>query len=153
MSIIKCIDAYFLKHKERNKFSQNTFNLKYTLVANDILKEDPNQLNLLSEILIFISSISSKKDIYLDRVAELDEMICNVFFVVIEKYIFIDTEAINQSRSIMLDKSVFGLNTSMISRYDREKNNLIQGLKEQEKQISNLKNQVENLLKEKKKFI
>ena len=152
MSIIKCIDAYFLKHKERNKFSQNTFNLKYTLVANDILKEDPNQLNLLSEILIFISSISSKKDIYLDRVAELDEMICNVFFVVIEKYIFIDTEAINQSRSIMLDKSVFGLNTSMISRYDREKNNLIQGLKEQEKQISNLKNQVENLLKEKKKL-
>ena len=152
MSIIKCIDAYFLKHKEKNKFSQNTFNLKYTLVANDILKEDPNQLNLLSEILIFISSISSKKDIYLDRVAELDEMICNVFFVVIEKYIFIDTEAINQSRSIMLDKSVFGLNTSMISRYDREKNNLIQGLKEQEKQISNLKNQVENLLKEKKKL-
>ena len=150
MSIIKCIDAYFLKHKERNKFSQNTFNLKYTLVANDILKEDPNQLNLLSEILIFISSISSKKDIYLDRVAELDEMICNVFFVVIEKYIFIDTEAINQSRSIMLDKSVFGLNTSMVSRYDRERNNLIQGIKEYEKQILILKSKVENLEKEKK---
>ena len=52
-------------------------------MANDIIKEDPNQMNLLSEILIFITSISSKKEIYLDRVAELDEMICNDFFVTI----------------------------------------------------------------------
>ena len=150
MSIIKCIELYFSKHKDKNKFSQNTFNIKYSLMANDIIKEDPNQMNLLSEILIFITSISSKKEIYLDRVAELDEMICNVFFVIIEKYIFIDTEAINQSRSIMLDKSVFGLNTSMVSRYDRERNNLIQGIKEYEKQILILKSKVENLEKEKK---
>ena len=150
MSIIKCIELYFSKHKDKNKFSQNTFNIKYSLMANDIIKEDPNQMNLLSEILIFITSISSKKEIYLDRVAELDEMICNVFFVTIEKYIFIDTEAINQSRSIMLDKSVFGLNTSMVSRYDRERNNLIQGIKEYEKQILILKSKVENLEKEKK---
>ena len=152
MSIIKCIELYFSKHKDKNKFSQNTFNIKYSLMANDIIKEDPNQMNLLSEILIFITSISSKKEIYLDRVAELDEMICNVFFVTIEKYIFIDTEAINQSRSIMLDKSVFGLNTSMVSRYDRERNNLIQGIKEYEKQILILKSKVENLEKEKKKL-
>ena len=150
MSIIKCIELYFSKHKDKNKFSQNTFNIKFSLMANDIIKEDPNQMNLLSEILIFITSISSKKEIYLDRVAELDEMICNVFFVTIEKYIFIDTEAINQSRSIMLDKSVFGLNTSMVSRYDRERNNLIQGIKEYEKQILILKSKVENLEKEKK---
>ena len=150
MSIIKCIELYFSKHKDKSKFSQNTFKIKYSLMANDIIKEDPNQLNILSEILIFITSISSKKEIYLDRVAELDEMICNVFFVTIEKYIFIDTEAINQSRSIMLDKSVFGLNTSMVSRYDRERNNLIQGIKEYEKQILILKSKVENLEKEKK---
>ena len=152
MSIIKCIELYFSKHKDKSKFSQNTFKIKYSLMANDIIKEDPNQLNILSEILIFITSISSKKEIYLDRVAELDEMICNVFFVTIEKYIFIDTEAINQSRSIMLDKSVFGLNTSMVSRYDRERNNLIQGIKEYEKQILILKSKVENLEKEKKKL-
>jgi len=48
-------------------------------------------------------------------------MICNFFFVVIEKYIIIDTESINQSRSIMLDKSTLGLNTTMINRFDREK--------------------------------
>jgi chromosome segregation ATPase len=79
-------------------------------------------------------------------------MICNFFFVVIEKYIIIDTESINQSRSIMLDKSTLGLNTTMINRFDREKNNYMNVIKDQETQISNLKIQIENFEKKKIEF-
>ena len=63
-------------------------------------------------------------------------MICNFFFVVIEKYIIIDTESISQSRSIMLDKSTL-LNTTMVNRFEKEKINYMSLIKEQETQISN----------------
>ena len=152
LSIIKCIDSYFLKHSDKKKFSSNTFKIKKNLIIDDILKNDNEQLNLLSEILIFLCSITSKKELYLERCAEFDEMVCNFFFVVIEKYIIIDTESISQSRSIMLDKSTLGLNTTMINRLDKEKNAYMSIIKDQETQISNLKNQIENFEKKKKEY-
>ena len=146
LSIIKCIDSYFLKHSDKKKFSSNTFKIKKNLIIDDILKNDNEQLNLLSEILIFLCSITSKKELYLERCAEFDEMICNFFFVVIEKYIIIDTESISQSRSIMLDKSTL-LNTTMVNRFEKEKINYMSLIKEQETQISNLKSKIEDFEK------
>ena len=39
---------------------------------NEILKQTPEQLIVLSEILLFLSSISSNKNEYLQKVAEFD---------------------------------------------------------------------------------
>ena len=146
VSIIKIIENYLSHHADVDKFTSSS--LKGFLIINDILKNEQNQLLILSEILIFLSSISSRKDYYLEKVGELENSLCEAFFQIIEKYIFIDNDAINQSRSMIQDKS--GLGTSLyVNKSDKDKANLIQIIKDSEAKISSLKQYIESLEKTK----
>ena len=145
-TIIKIIENYLSHHADVDKFTSSS--LKGFLIINDILKNEQNQLLILSEILIFLSSISSRKDYYLEKVGELENSLCEAFFQIIEKYIFIDNDAINQSRSMIQDKS--GLGTSLyVNKSDKDKANLIQIIKDSEAKISSLKQYIESLEKTK----
>ena len=44
---------------------------------------------LLTEFIIFLTSISSNKMKYLERINESDEQICNIYFMCIDKFILI----------------------------------------------------------------
>ena len=146
VSIIKIIENYLSHHADVDKFTSSS--LKGFLIINDILKNEQNQLLILSEILIFLSSISSRKEYYLEKVGELENSLCEAFFQIIEKYIFIDTDAINQSRSMIQDKS--GLGTSLyVNISDKDRANLIQIIKDSEAKISSLKQYIESLEKTK----
>ena len=99
---------------------------------------------LLSEILIFLCSISSKKDLYLEKVGDFDDNpLCEVFFQIIEKYMIIETDAVNQSRSMMQDKSMISC------KHDKDKSTLIQIIKDNDAKIANLKQYIETLEKSK----
>lgn len=115
------------------------------LSINEILKNTPEQLIVLSEILIFICSISSNKNEYLQKVAEFDNTLCSFFLSVIEKYILIENEELNQSRSLMMNRSNFNLRAEKA-----DKQNLIDIIRENENRIYNMKGQIEAIEKQKK---
>jgi len=117
-----------------------------------LLKFDKEQLTNLSEIILFITSISSKKDYYIDKIGELEDIrIVNTFFTHIEKYIYLDnkfdeTNNLNQSH---LDRSylVNQQNMRIKEEYEKEKENLLKVLRENEKELSKKKEKFEILEK------
>ena len=61
VSIIDTVMKYLLKHPKSTTFNSQT-DFKSLLNINDIIQKDKNQLILLAEMIIFISSISSNKE-------------------------------------------------------------------------------------------
>ena len=148
VSIITAIENYKNKSPEKDRFTMNT-NFKNIIIVNDLLKNNKEQLILLSELLLFLSSISSKKDFYLDKLGEIDDMkICNAFFAVIEKYLVIDKndDTINQSH---LEKSyIFSSQMNkMKEEYEKQIAGLISIIKENESKISQLQSKNDQLEK------
>ena len=148
VSIITAIENYKNKSPEKDRFTMNT-NFKNIIIVNDLLKNNKEQLILLSELLLFLSSISSKKDFYLDKLGEIDDMkICNAFFAVIEKYLVIDKndDTINQSH---LEKSyIFSSQMNkMKEEYEKQIAGLISIIKENESKISQLQSRNDQLEK------
>jgi chromosome segregation ATPase len=101
----------------------------------------------LAEIILFISSISSKKDFYLDKISELDDIrYVNTYFSHIEKYILLDnkideTFQSNMDRSYMMNNQFVKLR----EEFERERETLIKTIKENEKIINKLNSKNENL--------
>lgn len=148
VSIITAIENYKNKSPEKDRFTINT-NFKNIIIVNDLLKNNKEQLIILSELLLFLSSISSKKDFYLDKLGEIDDMkICNAFFGVIEKYLVIDKndDTINQSH---LEKSyIFSSQMNkMKEEYEKQIAGLISIIKENENKISQLQTRNDQLEK------
>ena len=148
VSIITAIENYKNKSPEKDRFTMNT-NFKNIIIVNDLLKNNKEQLIILSELLLFLSSISSKKDFYLDKLGEIDDMqICNAFFAVIEKYLVIDKndDTINQSH---LEKSyIFSSQMNkMKEEYEKQIAGLISIIKENESKISQLQSRNDQLEK------
>ena len=151
--IINSIDIYINKHSEKDKFSPYAFAIIKNLKINDILKKDLNQMIIITEFIILLTAIGKNKIVYLERISDSDEQICNIYFTCIEKYMLIESEEINQSKNILIEKS------DNKQRIDKDKKALIQLVKEQDhklndyiQQINNLKEQntnLENSLKEK----
>ena len=119
--------------------------LKKNLSVNDILKKDLNQLIIMTEFIILLTSIGTQKVKYLERITDSDEQICNIYYSCIEKYILIESEAITQSKNILFEKT----NNNNISKIDKDKNSLIELIKEQEQKINEYIQEIKELKKEK----
>ena len=119
--------------------------LKKNLSVNDILKKDLNQLIIMTEFIILLTSIGTQKVKYLERITDSDEQICNIYYSCIEKYILIESEAITQSKNILFEKT----NNNNISKIDKDKNFLIELIKEQEQKINEYIQEIKELKKEK----
>lgn len=148
VGIITAVENYKNRSSEKDRFTLNT-NFKNLIIVNGLLKNDKDQLLLLSELLLFLSAISSKKDYYLDRLSEIDEMkIYNVFFQVIEKYLVIEKndDTINQSH---LERSyVFSTQLNKVKEdYEKQIASLIQIIKDNESKVLSLQSKNETLEK------
>lgn len=130
--------------------------MKKLVIVNDLLKKDGEQLTNIAEILLFIAAISSKKDDYIDRLSEFEDVkYVNSFFSHIEKFIVFDsgtgdeTGPLNHS-GIMSDK---GKSTNRQTRdklreeFREEKDRLLNLMKETEKELSKYKSKCETLEK------
>lgn len=101
---------------------------------------------ILAEVIIFLSSISSRKDYYLDKISEFDDIrYVNAFFAHVEKYIVLDNK-FDETNQSHLDRS-YMVNTQinkLREEYERERENLYKTIKDNEKEISKLfqKNEV-----------
>ena len=96
IDIINSIGIYLDKHPEKEKFSPYAFVITRTLKSNDILKKDLNQMIIIAEFIILLTSIGKNKIIYLERITDSDEKIFNIYFNCIEKYMLIESDEITQ---------------------------------------------------------
>jgi chromosome segregation ATPase len=153
VSILNCLEKYLSKSPEKDRFSPQTSDFKNLIIINDLLKNDKDQIIILAEILLLLSSISSKKEYYLDKMSELEDMrYVNAFFTHIEKYILLDSkmdETINNLNQSMFDKS-YMVNVQYSKQkeeFERERESLIKTIKENERVIIKLNEKNENLEK------
>jgi len=84
VSIIDTVMKYLLKHPKSTTFNSQT-DFKSLLNINDIIQKDKNQLILLAEMIIFISSISSNKE-SLDNLENCDNDLIALYLNIKEKY-------------------------------------------------------------------
>jgi DNA repair exonuclease SbcCD ATPase subunit len=100
---------------------------------NDLLKNERSQLIILGELLIFLSTISSKVDYWLDKLGELDEKFVNAYCLIADKYLTPNNK----------------LDESLISSYGTNKNNENNNHPTRSHQSDKLLKKVEELEKEK----
>ena len=117
VSIIDSVMKYLLKHPNSTTFNSKA-DFKSMLNINDILQKDKNQLILLAEMVIFISSISSNKE-SLDNLENCDNDLIALYLNIKEKY------------------------TKQNEDYSNIENNIEEGRIDQ-----NIKQQIEDLTKE-----
>ena len=142
IDIINSIGIYLDKHPEKEKFSPYTFAITKTLKANDILKKDLNQMIIIAEFIILLTSIGKNKITYLERITDSDEKIFNIYFNCIEKYMLIESDEITQSKNIIIEKA----NNKQI--VDKDKKALIQLVKDQDHKLNEYMQQIKNLQSE-----
>ena len=142
IDIINSIGIYLDKHPEKEKFSPYTFAITKTLKANDILKKDLNQMIIIAEFIILLTSIGKNKITYLERITDSDEKIFNIYFNCIEKYMLIESDEITQSKNVIIEKA----NNKQI--VDKDKKALIQLVKDQDHKLNEYMQQIKNLQSE-----
>ena len=103
---------------------------------------------LLTEIIILLTFIGSKKVEYLEKIINSDKHIYNTYFSCIEKYILVESENIKHSKNIQIEQN----SDNNYCKVDKDKKLLIQLLKEQELKINEFTIKIKELLKEKKDF-
>ena len=142
IDMINSIGIYLDKHPEKEKFSPYTFAITKTLKANDILKKDLNQMIIIAEFIILLTSIGKNKITYLERITDSDEKIFNIYFNCIEKYMLIESDEITQSKNVIIEKA----NNKQI--VDKDKKALIQLVKDQDHKLNEYMQQIKNLQSE-----
>jgi exonuclease SbcC len=101
MNIIILLQNYFeFKKKTDSLIFTEKLKIKEKLVVNDLLKEDEKSLRNFIYIFIVMSSISSKKDTYIDRISETEERYMDKYLSIIEKYITVEYPSNNEPEPV-----------------------------------------------------
>ena len=121
---------------------------------------------LLTEFIIFLTSMSSNKMKYLERINDSDEQICNIYFMCIDKFILIESDKVTQVKNEIINRANDNKTNNNKNNIiiDKNKKDLIQLMKEQEQHTINEyseeinefteeKNEIDNNLKEKELVI
>lgn len=118
--IVNYLDNYLEKCLNKSKLISKV-PIKKLITINDLLKGEEYQLITIVEIIILISALSSKKEIFLDKVSELDEKYINIYLTFIEKFIPIESK--NDG-----NESILNLNTSLLKASNFEGSSRILGV-------------------------
>ena len=87
ISIFNAVVNYKNESKSKDKFTRET-NFLHSISITGILNHDLEQLIKISEMLCFLTIISSNKNYYIEKVNEIeDNQISNFYYSIIEKYI------------------------------------------------------------------
>ena len=130
VSIIDSVMKYLLKHPNSTTFNSKA-DFKSMLNINDILQKDKNQLILLAEMVIFISSISSNKE-SLDNLENCDNDLIALYLNIKEKYTKQNDDYSNIENNI---------------EEERIDQNIKQQIEDLTKEIDDKNNKINNLIK------
>lgn len=81
------IEKYLENSTEKGRFVEHSSDIKYKIKINDFLKNDRDQLFLMAELLIFLTAISSKVDMFLDKLEQVDYKCINLYCSISDKYL------------------------------------------------------------------
>ena len=145
-SIIKSIDEFIHKNVKREKLTL-TSDLMDIISINNIIANQTEDLIFLSEIILFITSISSRKDLILEKASTMDFKLLGIYLSSVEKFQKIEDERISMMKSIIpnYDDDYGDTNTN-----NHDKTIILNTYNNYEKEIADLKNEIETIKKEKK---
>jgi hypothetical protein len=157
VSIMNIIENYLEKSAEKGRFTAWGLDLKSKLKINDFLKNDQKQLILISEILVFLSAISSKVDQFLDKLEDAEDKYIHLYCAISDKYLtnisndsVLNVSSHNQYNRLYSEdmkpsqsmRNIQGVNDKLQKKCEeliKEKENLLKSLQESEKEISLMK--------------
>jgi hypothetical protein len=128
VSIIKTLENYFEKSPEKSKFNQEKIDLKKNIKINDLLKNDKSQVLQLSELLIFISAISSRVNYYLDNLEDAEDRLVNTYCQISDKYMSQNENTLNMSITSLHHKASITFEESRNSQTTRQLQNQLDRL-------------------------
>lgn len=144
VSLLTSFEKYFIRKLEVDKIKfTKKFSLKENIQVNEILKGDQKNIILFCEIFLLLSSITTQKDLYIDRVSESEEKYLNGFLNIIEKYVIFETTEVNKSPNC---NRKFTARTSILFNYN-DNSKTIAAVEKLNKKIEDLDNDKRNLLK------
>ena len=87
MSLLSSIEEYSNMSKIKDNFTQET-NFSKTISIKDLVNNDINELIKISEMLIFLTMVSTNKNYYIEKINEIeDNKLSKLYYNIIEKYI------------------------------------------------------------------
>ena len=87
MSLLTSIEEYSNMSKIKDNFTQET-NFSKTISIKDLINNDINELIKISEMLIFLTMVSTNKNYYIEKINEIeDNKLSKLYYNIIEKYI------------------------------------------------------------------
>ena len=102
VTLFNAVEKYNNESKTKDKFTKET-NFTKTIIINDLINNDLEQLLKIAEMLCFLTIISSNKNYFIEKVNEIDDnQISNLYYSIIEKYI---TFKIDESTSSVVKKA------------------------------------------------
>jgi chromosome segregation ATPase len=132
VAIFKCLSNYLDQCPDKVRFIKEGINNLKSIKINELLKNDENELMLLTDYIIVLTSVSSRVNLYLDRLENEEVKLVNTYYEIFDKYI-------SQND---------GLNASINSLYSKPSEEL-KGHRLSLSHLDKLNRRVEDLLREK----
>jgi chromosome segregation protein len=86
--ILHSLEKYFNSQSDKNKYT-SALNLK-DIQINELLKADAGHLLSFAEVLLVMASISTNKEVFIERISEVEEKYMEFFLCIIEKYMIVE---------------------------------------------------------------
>ena len=121
ISIFTAVVNYKNESRSKDKFTKET-NFKNSILINELLLNNQEQLFKIAEMLCFLTIISSNKNYFIEKVNEIeDSQISNLYYSIIEKYI---TFKIDESISNVVQKTnIFGNQVQNVKTFNLKSEN------------------------------
>ena len=121
ISIFTAVVNYKNESRSKDKFTKET-NFKNSILINELLLNNQEQLFKIAEMLCFLTIISSNKNYFIEKVNEIeDSQISNLYYSIIEKYI---TFKIDESISNVVQKTnIFGNQVQNVKTFNLKSDN------------------------------
>lgn len=145
-SIISSLNSYIINKVGKQKLTL-TSDLIELIPIKQLIDKNQDTLIILSELLLFLSSISSIKDAFVEKVSSMEEKLVFIYINSVEKFTKIEEEKMNLMKS------------TLPSYFDDEDTNMKQISDNHaivynnfENEISSLRDEIEKLKQEKKEL-
>ena len=145
-SIISSLNSYIINKVGKQKLTL-TSDLIELIPIKQLIDKNQDTLIILSELLLFLSSISSIKDAFVEKVSSMEEKLVFIYINSVEKFTKIEEEKMNLMKS------------TLPSNFDDEDTNMKQISDNHaivynnfENEISSLRDEIEKLKQEKKEL-
>ena len=145
-SIISSLNSYIINKVGKQKLAL-TSDLIELIPIKQLIDKNQDTLIILSELLLFLSSISSIKDAFVEKVSSMEEKLVFIYINSVEKFTKIEEEKMNLVKS------------TLPSYFDDEDTNMKQISDNHaivynnfENEISSLRDEIEKLKQEKKEL-